>query len=76
MDIDASIIFGNVKERSIKEIWNERNEKLVSKHMDHDFEHLPEICKNCTDWSIIGENRFDEDGNEINKNYEKEKEMF
>lgn len=69
MDVDAQYVCGNVKEESIKSIWQRRNEDMVRKHIEHRFDELPEICQNCSDWVIIGEERYDEKGNRVNKNY-------
>lgn len=69
MDVDAQYVCGNVKEESIKEIWMRRNRNMVSKHMEHKFDELPEICQTCTDWTVIGEERFDENGTPIQKDY-------
>lgn len=76
MDADASHVFGNVAEESIKDIWLRRNRELISKHIEHRWDELPEICKNCTDWLIIGEERFDENGNPVLKNYQHNSEML
>ena len=70
MDVDAQFVCGDVNKESIKNIWKHRNETMVSKHMEHKFNELPDICKQCTDWTIIGEERFDENGNPVQKNYE------
>lgn len=70
MDVDATHVFGYVQNESIKSIWQRRNQEMVAYHMNHEFDKLPDICQNCTDWMIIGENRYDENGREINKNYQ------
>lgn len=70
MDVDAKYVCGDVTQESIKDIWLRRNQNMVSKHMEHKFDELPDICKTCTDWTIIGEERFDEKGNPVQKNYE------
>ncbi len=75
-DVDASVIWGNVNENSIKEIWKIRNEKMVKLQVEHRFAELPEICHDCNDWSIIGEERFDENGNPVQKNYEHKEKML
>ena len=69
MDVDAQYVCGNVKEESIKEIWMRRNKNMVSRHIEHRFDELPEICQTCTDWAVIGEERFDENGTPIQKDY-------
>lgn len=69
MDVDAQYICGDAAKESIKDIWMRRNRDMVSKHMEHKWDELPKICKNCTDWAIIGEERFDENGKPVLKNY-------
>lgn len=76
MDIDAKYPCGNVAKESIKEIWARRNEYLVKKHLEHRWDELPEICRNCTDWMIIGEKRYDENGDPIEKNYAADQKML
>lgn len=76
MDVDAENVCGDVNKESIKEIWRRRNENLVSKHMEHRFDELPEMCRDCMDWAIIGEERFDENGNLMQKSYEHEDKML
>ncbi len=75
MDADGKNIYGNVNETSIVEIWKKRNDEMVSKHLSHQWDKIPEVCKNCTDWMIVGEKRYDENGNEVKRNYD-EKEMM
>ena len=70
MDVDAQFVCGDVAVESIKDIWVKRNKNMVCKHIEHKFSELPEICHSCMDWAIIGEERFDADGNPIQKNYD------
>lgn len=76
MDVDARFVCGDVNIDTIKNIWLKRNENMVRKHIEHKFDELPEICKNCNDWCIIGEERFDENGNSVEKSYEQEEIML
>ena len=76
MDVDAQYVCGDVNKDTVKMIWQRRNNNMVIKHVEHRFDELPEICKNCTDWSIIGEERFDENGNPVNKNYSQDNAML
>lgn len=76
MDVDAKYVCGDVNVDTIKTIWTRRNKEMVSKHMEHKFDELPEICRNCTDWTIIGEERFDETGRSVQKNYAREDKML
>ena len=70
MDVDAKYAVGDVTKESIKEIWKRRNEGLVRTHMEHRWDELPHLCTDCKDWMIMGENRYDENGNPVLKNYE------
>ncbi len=76
MDVDGDNNFGNVNNSRIKDIWDQRNLTMVSLHMKHEFTKLPSICQKCTDWKIIGEKRYDEYGNEVNKNYNEKEQML
>ena len=76
MDVDAEYVCGDANTETIKEIWQRRNEDFVKNHLEHKWEKLPKICQNCTDWKTIGEERFDENGNSINKNYDETKTML
>lgn len=69
MDVDAQYVCGDVTVESVRDIWIRRNEDMVRKHMEHRFDELPKICRECRDWSVIGEERFDEFGNPVEKNY-------
>ena len=68
-DTDENIILGDLNKDSLKDIWQRRNENFVKYHFSHEWDKLPQMCQNCQDWQIIGEERFDEHGNPINKNY-------
>ncbi len=76
MDCNADYPCGDVNVSSIKEIWMKRNEFLVRPQLDHKWDTLPEICKDCTDWMIVGEKRWDENGNPIEKVYEESSRMI
>lgn len=69
MDVDAKFVCGDITKDTIKSIWQRRNKEMVQKHLEHKFNELPEICQNCNDWAVIGEERFDENGNRIEKSY-------
>ncbi len=70
MDADGRTVYGNINNQSIRQVWKERNEKMVCKHLEHKWDELPEVCKHCTDWTIVGEQRFDENGNAAKRNYD------
>lgn len=49
LDVNGTEIFGDIKDNSIKEIWNNPNfEKLRKNLVENNKEKLPELCKECT----------------------------
>lgn len=75
-DADCQVKCGNVNEKSIREIWHERNETLVAIHMEHRWSELPDGCKRCSTWKNIGEERYDDKGNPVERNYEENKKLY
>ena len=57
-------------------IWQRRNKDLVEKHLSHKWSELPEICNHCSDWDIVGEERFDEYGVPVVKSYDSHEKML
>ncbi len=76
LDADASTIYGNVKDSSIEQVWAKRNKELAKKHLEHKFDELPNVCKRCTDWTVIGEERYDENGEVVKKSYKTGEKMI
>lgn len=54
-DLDVANSFGNVKENSIEEIWNTTMKDFRIMHLEHRFDELNDLCKNCRDWQSSGE---------------------
>lgn len=75
-DSDCKVSCGNVQEKSIRQIWQERNQGIVSVHMGHRWDDLWDICKGCQNWRNIGEMRYDENGNEVQRNYGRDERIF
>lgn len=75
-DANASNIIGDVNKETIKTIWGRHNRELCSVHMNHEWDKLNHLCKNCADWKYVGEERYDEQGNKIEKNYDSQKKML
>lgn len=69
MDVDGKVSYGNVKNESIAAIWQRRNEDMVKPQLAHDWTALPELCRHCEDWQIVGENRYDEEGKPMTRSY-------
>lgn len=76
LDYDAKYVWGDVNKQTIKEIWGKRNNEMVKYQLSHKFDKLPSMCHGCKDWMIIGEERWDENGNSIEKNYEHSSKMM
>ena len=68
-DYDLAMACGDIKKESLKNIWTRRNENFLKLHLEHRWDELPVICKYCSNWENIGEERIDELGNEIRRNY-------
>lgn len=58
VDSEGEFIAGNVKDSSIKEIWNGPHKSFREIHLDKRWEDLPEICKNCLDWQTTERKYF------------------
>lgn len=68
-DYDCKMSCGKIPEESLKNIWIRRNNEFIKLHMEHRFNELPMMCKECNNWSLIGEERYDENGNPQNRKY-------
>ncbi len=54
VDYDGKFVAGNVKDRTIAEIWNQEHRVLAEQHLSHDFANLPAPCNGCLDWQVAG----------------------
>jgi radical SAM protein with 4Fe4S-binding SPASM domain len=50
VDLDARFVAGNVKDQSLKEIWNGKLKELRQMHRSKKFGDLPKNCRDCRDW--------------------------
>ena len=53
-DLEGKHVVGNLKEKSLIEVWNSKKYKTMRKRInnaDQNPEEEPEICKNCLKWS-------------------------
>jgi len=50
VDLDAKYVAGDVNEKSLKEIWNNKLKEIRQLHISKRFDELPENCRNCRDW--------------------------
>ena len=50
LDYSAKVIMGNIKNQSIKEVWNgDEYKKIRLMHINNEFGNFP-LCKNCELW--------------------------
>lgn len=75
-DGDGEHVFGNIFESSVREVWAKRNREFTDLHLEHRWDELPESCRNCQDWMMIGEMRYDEHGNLRERNYSADKSIY
>jgi len=50
VDMHCIIKCGNVKEKSIEEIWHDKLKEYRAMHRESRFDKLPELCRKCRDW--------------------------
>lgn len=51
-DIEITHVLGNIMKDSIQNYWEKKKEIFSNYHINHDFDKLPEFCKNCSNWKI------------------------
>lgn len=52
IDCDGKYVGGNVQCSSLKEVWNGPLKWIRELHMRRRFKELPQVCRECTDWSV------------------------
>jgi radical SAM protein with 4Fe4S-binding SPASM domain len=50
VDLDARVVVGDIKNSSIREVWNGKLKEFRRFHNNHEFHLLPPMCKDCRDW--------------------------
>lgn len=54
-DIDAELSLGNVREKSLKQMWqSDEFARLYMVHRQQRWNDLPRICRDCKDWDWEG----------------------
>lgn len=54
VDYEGKCIIGNVKDNSLKELWDLHNKVVRKPHLENRWSDIPDICKNCPDWQVAG----------------------
>lgn len=50
VDIHCRVRCGDVNKDSIKKIWNGKLKEYRLMHREGNFEKMPDMCRNCSDW--------------------------
>ena len=54
-DYEGGFIAGNIKEKTIEEIWlTTLYERIRKPFREHRWDDIPDVCKSCRDWQICG----------------------
>ncbi len=54
VDYEGGWVSGNVGQETIESIWNSSHKQFVENHLQHHFDVLPELCRQCLDWQVGG----------------------
>jgi radical SAM protein with 4Fe4S-binding SPASM domain len=54
VDYDGRWVAGNVHRDRIQDVWNGAHRVMRQRHLDHEFQSLPEPCRQCLDWQVAG----------------------
>ncbi|GHU50043.1 radical SAM protein [Clostridia bacterium] len=68
-DINAMCVLGDASKNTLGNIWEDKLAAFTRIHFEHNFDKLPEHCRNCFDWQVIGTDDYDENGKPFNKEY-------
>ena len=50
VDSEGLFVAGNVKEKTISQIWNTTHSDFRKTHTEQNWSQLPDVCVNCLDW--------------------------
>ena len=50
VDLHCRVKCGNVKNATLKELWNGKLKEYRGMHLQNHFEELPPLCRDCQDW--------------------------
>ncbi len=59
VDLDAGHVAGDVTTHTLKQVWNDGLKKLREAHLEHRWEDLPAICRDCRDWQSARADYYD-----------------
>jgi len=54
VDYEGMFKAGNVRDMTVKQLWDVLEEKLRKPHREHRWQDVPNICKGCGDWQVAG----------------------
>ncbi len=59
VDLDGGHVAGDVTTQTLKQVWNDGLKKLREAHLEHRWEDLPKICRECRDWQSARADYYD-----------------
>ena len=48
-DLECSVVVGDITTQTIEEVWNGELKEFRRKHLNREFDNLPEFCRKCMD---------------------------
>ncbi|MBI4534566.1 MAG: SPASM domain-containing protein [Candidatus Melainabacteria bacterium] len=54
VDYEGRLKAGNVRDKTIAELWQILEAQLRTAHREHRWSDIPAICKGCSDWQTAG----------------------
>lgn len=54
VDYEGKCVIGNVKDNSLKELWDVHQNIVRKPHLENRWSDIPDICKSCPDWQVAG----------------------
>lgn len=50
IDLECEECMGDIRIKSIEEVWNSKLKKFRKSHLDCQWDDLPSLCYHCQDW--------------------------
>lgn len=54
VDYEGHFSVGNVQDLTVKELWHKLGTEVRAHHRAHNWDKIPDLCKNCRDWQTAG----------------------
>ncbi|HIJ60158.1 MAG TPA: radical SAM protein [Nitrospirae bacterium] len=50
VDLDARVVVGDINKETLKSVWQNQLKELRTLHLEHRYNELPPMCRDCKDW--------------------------